>query len=599
MAKRKGSDTQQSFNLPEEAAPRELIAIGRRDAGLRAHEAMVSSAVGMDVSDVASVLAAQGATMTPLFGENEERLQQEAATLAPAAGDGEIPDLSVYYKVDAPDAQLEDLCNKLSRCKTLEAVYIKPPSYLAQQAAASRRAAATRQSTEAGRQAFELINTMTPSASEAPPVSPDFTLRQGYLESAPGGIDARYAWTVPGGRGGGVGVIDIEGAWRFSHEDLLQNQGGIVGGTPTTNLGWRNHGTAVAGEISGDVNNLGITGIAPDAHIRAVSIFGGLGSAGAIRQAANLSKPGDIILIELHRPGPRATGAGQQGFIAIEWWPDDYDAIRFAVTKGVVVVEAAGNGAENLDDPVYNTRPAGFPADWRNPFNRSQRDSGAVVVGAGAPPPGTHNRNHGPDRSRLDFSNYGSAVDAQGWGREVTTAGYGDLQGGSNENLWYTDTFSGTSSASPIVVGAVACVQGALKARGRIPLSPARARDLLRSTGSAQTDAPGRPRTQRIGNRPNLRQLISRALQVREWIGVQFTGMVAANQTRRWFTHSWPAHWHVVWTVVPVSTATAPQIKWDVQVQRADDRRITYWISVTNLTNTPVNIEARYAVLGW
>ncbi|MEK8170065.1 hypothetical protein NKH77_10840 [Streptomyces sp. M19] len=43
--------------------------------------------------------------------------------------------------------------------------------------------------------------------------------------------------------------------------------------------------------------------------------------------------------------------------------------------------------------------------------------------GAGAPPPGTHGRDHGPDRSRLEFSNYGMRLDAQGWGREVTTTG--------------------------------------------------------------------------------------------------------------------------------------------------------------------------------
>ena len=176
-------------------------------------------------------------------------------------------------------------------------------------------------------------------------------------------------------------------------------------------------------------------------------------------------------------------------------------------------MEAAGNGAENLDDAIYNTRPIGFPADWSNPFNRANRDSGAIVVGAGAPPPGTHGRDHGPDRSRLDFSNWGALVDAQGWGREVTTCGYGDLQGGLglNEDEWYTDRFSGTSSASPIVVGALGCVQGVLRAHNRTLLSPARARSLLRETGSPQEDAPGRPSTQRIGNRPNLRQLLANA----------------------------------------------------------------------------------------
>jgi hypothetical protein len=151
----------------------------------------------------------------------------------------------------------------------------------------------------------------------------------------------------------------------------------------------------------------------------------------------------------------------------------------------------------------------GFPASWGNPFRRGVRDSGAILVGAGAPPPGTHGQNWGPDRSRLDFSNYGSAVDVQGWGREVTTTGYGDLQGGVSEDTWYTDRFSGTSSASPIVVGALGCVQGAMRAGGGPPLTPAAARNLLRTTGSPQTDAPGRPATQRIGNRPDLRQMLT------------------------------------------------------------------------------------------
>ena len=58
--------------------------------------------------------------------------------------------------------------------------------------------------------------------------------------------------TRPGGRGDGVRIIDIEGEWHFSHEDLPQNQGGVVGGTPTADPGWRNHGTAVVGEFGGD-----------------------------------------------------------------------------------------------------------------------------------------------------------------------------------------------------------------------------------------------------------------------------------------------------------------------------------------------------------
>ncbi len=554
------------------------------EAALRSTARGLEAAPGVDVSPFANFISASGITLKPLFGVSEERLRAErTANISEGVAPEDAPDLSVYYYAEAPDERMDDLAAQLSRQPLVAAAYVKPPG--------EPPVAATQVEPQ-------VLNDMQPLPADAPPATPNFTARQGYLDPAPGGIDARYAWTVPGGRGTDVRIIDLEWGWRFTHEDLLQNQGGIVAGTGSTDT---NHGTAVLGEYSGDNNTIGVTGICPDAAASAVAFS--MPSAQAIRTAADRLRPGDIMLLEIHRAGPRFNFQGrmdQRGYIAIEWWPDDFDAIRYAVNKGVIVVEAAGNGAENLDDPIYSVRPAGFPAGWTNPFNRNNRDSGAVLVGAGAPPPGTHGRNHGTDRSRLDFSNFGSAIDAQGWGREVTTCGYGDLQGGGNQDLWYTDTFSGTSSASPIVVGAVGCMQGALKAAGRVPLTPARAREVLRATGSPQQDTPGRPATQRIGNRPNLRQLLTLVLQTSAWVGVQFTGTLGPNQTQRWFTYNWPAHWHVVWTCVPTSPySNGPQIRWKVQVQRSSDSRITYWLVVTNLTGNQVTFEGRYGVLGW
>lgn len=472
------------------ATERELVVIANPEVGLRAGPAGLASAVDADVGPLAEFLESEGVSLKPLFGLSEERLRFDAASLSSTEG-VPVPDLSIYYRVEAPDERLDELAAGLRRQPGVLAAYVKPPAEPPE------------------------LNDMVPAAEEAPPASPDFTGRQIYLNAAPAGIDARFAWTRPGGGGAGVRIIDIEGAWRFTHEDLIQNQGGVIGGTQSTDIGWRNHGTAVVGEFGGDRNSFGVTGICPDANVRAISIFGTTGSAGAIRQAADALGAGDIILIELHRPGPRfnfQSRGDQRGYIAIEWWPDDFDAIRYASGRGVIVVEAAGNGAENLDDPIYSVRPPGFPATWTNPFNRANRDSGALVVGAGAPPPGTHGADHGPDRSRLDFSNFGALLDAQGWGREVTTCGYGDLQGGTNEDFWYTDRFSGTSSASPIVVGAVGCVQGALRAAGRPLLTPATARNLLRTSGSPQQAAPTRPASQRIGNRPNVQEAINRLI---------------------------------------------------------------------------------------
>ncbi len=81
-------------------------------------------------------------------------------------------------------------------------------------------------------------------------------------------------------------------------------------------------------------------------------------------------------------------------------------------------------------------------------------------------------------------------------------------------------------------------------------------------------------------------------------VGVQFTGSIPANSTRRWFTHSWNPTRHVAWNVVPTSPrGGAAQIEWNVAVERASASAITYWISIRNLTAAPVDIEARYAIL--
>jgi serine protease len=310
--------------------------------------------------------------------------------------------------------------------------------------------------------------------------SPDFTSQQGYLFASPSGINAQAVWGYPGGRGASVKLIDVEGAWLWSHEDLPAPF--FQGGTQIDDPSWRNHGTAVMGEMVGQNNFSGVTGIVSDMQVGCASI-GDMSVAAALDLAAANLAPGDLFLIELHSPGPNSNGSGQYGYIPMESWQDNFDAIQTAVANGRICIEAAGNGEQNLDDPVY-----------QGLFNRQVRDSGAILVGAGTP-------------TGLDaewFTNYGSRVDLNGWGESVVTCGYGDLQGGP-ETQWYTGYFSGTSSASPIICGSVASLQGMCKAQWGMPLNGPLAARILSQTGTPWVGP------KRIGPRPNLvaaRQLL-------------------------------------------------------------------------------------------
>jgi serine protease len=236
-------------------------------------------------------------------------------------------------------------------------------------------------------------------------------------------------------------------------------------------------------------NGKGVVGIAPDVERVFTASIGGLAVANAIDQAVQRLRPGDVLLIELHGIGPRGR------WVPMEYWDDIYDVIHAATKQGVVIIEAAGNGAEDLDHRIYKGK-----------FDRKHRDSGAILVGAGAPA-----REGFSDRERLDFSNYGSRVDVQGWGRKVATLDYGDLQQcDSSEQERYTDRhytgeFSGTSSASPIVAGAAVILEGIARSRGAT-LSPSALRTLLASTGTPQAGN----RRENIGPRPNLARAIAK-----------------------------------------------------------------------------------------
>jgi Subtilase family len=344
---------------------------------------------------------------------------------------------------------------------------------------------------EAPRPELPFVPGSTTASGSCPVRTPPYHERQGYLRPAPGGIDAPFAWAKPGGRGEAVWFADIEGAWNTGHEDLPADRIKAIG-RPIRSRDWEMHGTAVLGEVLSRENDLGMVGIAPNVGRVITSSVADVSAAAAIDLAQAELRAGDVLLIELHAIGPR------DRFMPMEYWDDVFEVIQIASARGVVVIEAAGNGAEDLDHEAY-----------RGKLDRRKRDSGAIMVGAGAPALAGWT-----DRSRLDFSNYGSRVDVQGWGRMVATLDYGDLQGCDAAQRKYTDLFGGTSSASPIVAGAALLVESVVKTERGCVLAPKALRSLLVDTGSPQADGPHGPARQNIGPRPDLAGAIERARAV-------------------------------------------------------------------------------------
>jgi uncharacterized repeat protein (TIGR03803 family) len=343
-----------------------------------------------------------------------------------------------------------------------------------------------------------------PMAQRAP-LPPNYEPLQTYLSSSPMGGSVFEVWTNYGIFGSGIRVADVEYSYNATHQDLPA----IDNLTPNAvdPFNDNNHGTATLGEIAASENGWGTTGAGYDANIyfAGANYASGYNVGQGITTAASALRPGDILLIEQTIPGPNTTPGveatgGEYGLVPVDWYEPYYNDIVMAVANGIIVIETADNGGQNLDDPIYSTGNGGH---W--PFLPQNR-SGAILVGAGASFNGSST-----ESSRLYYANYGSCVDVQNWGENIVTTGYGDLYNTEGPNVYYTATFGGTSGATPIVVGEVALLQSVYKqATGQL-LSAPQIRSLLRSTGSPQTGGEY-PLFDNIGPLPNLALAIQTAL---------------------------------------------------------------------------------------
>jgi serine protease len=338
-----------------------------------------------------------------------------------------------------------------------------------------------------------------------PPLPPDFQPLQTNCEAAPIGGGVFEAWSNYGIFGAGVRVADVEYSFNSNHMDLPA----IVNLTPDAidPFDDNNHGTATLGEISALQNGWGTTGIGYDAafDFAGANYASGYNVGSGITTAASQLREGDILLIEQQIAGPNTTQGvedtgSEYGMVPVDWYEPYYNDVAMAVGLGIIVIETGDNGGQNLDDPIYSTGNGG---NW--PFLPQNR-SGAILVGAGASFNGSST-----ESSRLDYCNYGSCIDVQNWGENIVTTGYGDLYDAEGPNYYYTSTFSGTSGATPIVVGEAALLQSIYKnATGQV-LTASQIKMFLHNTGSPQMGG-GYPLFENIGPLPNVPVAVQTAL---------------------------------------------------------------------------------------
>jgi subtilisin family serine protease len=189
------------------------------------------------------------------------------------------------------------------------------------------------------------------SAAAAPPNDPHY----GPYPWGPKQVRAEQAWTTSRGAGQVIAIVDS--GVDLSHPDL---SGKIAGGAtftgcasngPCGNGDWQSggaggqppspHGTHVAGIAAATTGNgIGIAGVAPDSRLLAVKVLTEEGGtfeeiAAGIRWSTD--NGADVINMSLGAlPGVQALAI--TGAIA-----DTREAVAYAVSRGVVVIAAAGN----------------------------------------------------------------------------------------------------------------------------------------------------------------------------------------------------------------------------------------------------------------
>lgn len=408
-----------------------------------------ASAPSDELTRIGEHLAGLQVKVSPLFQQDRKWLVQWVATGEARSGKT-LHDLTLFYRLEfAKGTDVGVLCDKLNSFEIVEIAWpfgrVEDPS--------------------------ARPSTAKPAAVAA---TPNFQGQQDYRKRAPLGVDADYGNSFSGGLGIGTMIADVETGWTHDHEDIINKAHNKFVGLMGAPYPW-DHGTAVLGELIGEANGFGVLGICADASIVLSSHLGNASNnPTAMAAGAQALSPGDTLVIEVQcYNGPPAPHP-------CEYDPAVFAVVQSATANGIHVFAAAGNGNRDLDSSAYG-----------GAFTRSVRDSGSVIVGA----------SNGSSLNKASFSNYGSRVDVHGWGENVVTTGYGNLQSGPPTEE-YTSSFSGTSSATPIATGAGVILNSIHREAFGTDMTPLVLRDLLTRTGTPQGTGG------QIGPRPNVRAAI-------------------------------------------------------------------------------------------
>ncbi|SEO40698.1 type VII secretion-associated serine protease mycosin [Actinacidiphila rubida] len=259
-------------------------------------------------------------------------------------------------------------------------------------------------------------------------------------------LHAQTAWRTSQGAGVTVAVLDT--GVDATHPDLT---GQVLAGKDEVGFGakrgdsaWARHGTGMAAIIAGHGHGYGdgsgVMGIAPKARILPVRVI--LEDKDPQRAKARASRgdalPNGIRWAVDHGADVINLSLGDDSATAAPVAAED-DAIRYALSKGVVVVASAGNGGEAADRSSY---PAAYP--------------GVIAVAA------------------VDRNGVHAGFSTSRWYASVAAPGV-DVVIADPDRSYYTGW--GTSAASAYVSGAAALIRSAYP-----KLSPAQIKQVLQST---------------------------------------------------------------------------------------------------------------------